>query len=118
MFTQGGHSTWTLQQDNDPTHKKAAAKALEAWNEANSGNTVNILPNWPPNSPDLSIIENIWAWAQHKVDVAGCKTFEEFKACIENTLQAVPQQLINKLFTSMKHRIQKCIELEGGRTKY
>lgn len=118
LFTLGGHSTWVLQQDNDPTHKKAAATALKAWNDSNPGNTVSMLPNWPPNSPDLSIIENIWAWAQQKVDAAGCKTFEEFKTCIERTLQAVPQQLINKLFQSMKHRMQHCIDLEGDRTKY
>jgi hypothetical protein len=42
-----------FQQDNDPKH---TANIVRAWFE---GNQVDLLP-WPPNSPDINIIENLW----------------------------------------------------------
>jgi hypothetical protein len=116
IFSGQGISNWILQQDNDPTHKKAAASALQQWSTHKAA--VTILPAWPPNSPDLSPIENIWGWAQQKVDAAGCKTFEEFKATVLKTLQSVPKQMITNLFASMKCRMSDCIAFEDDKTKY
>ena len=41
------------EQDNDPKH---TSKIVKAWFVEND---VDLL-DWPPNSPDLSIIENLW----------------------------------------------------------
>lgn len=116
IFSAQGISTWNLQQDNDPSHKRAAAAALEEWNRLQSA--VQLLPAWPPNSPDLSPIENIWAWAQHKVDAIGCKNFDDFKHAVLSTLQSVPKQMVNNMFSSMHSRLAACIALQGGKTKY
>jgi transposase len=116
IFSTQGISSWTLQQDNDPTHKKAAIAALEAWNKEESG--VLLLSGWPPNSPDLSPIENVWAWAQQEVDAIGCKDFEEFKAAVLKTLSNVPSRIVNSLFASLPKRISQCMALDGDKTKY
>jgi len=116
IFSSQGISNWFLQQDNYPTHKKAATSALQAWNTHKAA--VTILHAWPPNSPDLSPIENIWGWAQQKVDAAGCKTFDEFKATVLKTLQSVPKQMITNLFASMKGRLDDCIASGGAKTTY
>ena len=42
-----------FQQDNDPKH---TLKLVQQWFK---NNNVDVLP-WPPNSPDISIIENLW----------------------------------------------------------
>jgi hypothetical protein len=76
------------------------------------------LKNWPPNSPDMSPIENLWAWAQAKADSAGCHNFKEYKACVFKTLKEVPQSILNKLFLSMKKRVLDCKSKNGGKTKY
>ena len=61
-------------------------QGIKEWDEktscrrSGSRATVNLLPNWPPNSPDLNLIENVWAWVQARVDEKGCKNFAEFKA--------------------------------------
>jgi hypothetical protein len=116
IFSIQGVGNWVLQQDNDPTHKKAAAAALQQWNAHHS--RVQLLPNWPPNSPDLSPIENVWGWAEQKVDALGCKTFDEFRAAVCRTLESVPKQMISNLFASMKRRMSDCIDKSGGKTKY
>lgn len=116
----GSHNIteWVLQQDNDPTHKKASKSALDKWSKLNSGQTVTILPSWPPNSPDLSPIENIWAHVQCQVNKMGCKSFDEFKEKVEYFLAHIPQSMIKNLFRSMKRRLEECIALKGGRTHY
>ena len=60
-FLEGGKvlfqgQEWVLQQDNDPTHKVAG----EIVTERNTARqpTVKVLAAWPPNSPDLNLIEN------------------------------------------------------------
>jgi transposase len=116
LFSVQGISTWTLQQDNDPTHKQAPA-VVKQWNEEHSS-SVQVLAAWPPNSPDLNPIENVWAWVQQEVDKLGCSTFEEFKQAVLDKLAAVPQGHLVNLCDSMKDRLDSVIEMGGGPTKY
>ena len=44
-----------LQQDNAPAHNSILSKT---WF---SENGLEILENWPPNAPDINIIENVWS---------------------------------------------------------
>jgi hypothetical protein len=116
IFKTQGTSCWTFQQDNDPSHGKAAQVVAE-WNAKHS-TSIQLLANWPPNSPDLSPIENFWGWVQAKVDAIAYDTFDEFKAGVEEHISKAPKSLFLKYFQSMKKRVAKVIELEGGKTKY
>lgn len=107
---------WVLQQDNDPSHKAAPA-VIATWNNSQT-NKCELLDNWPPNSPDLNPIENVWSWVDGKVQQKGCKTFEEFKAAVQATLQEVPARLLTSLYGSMPNRILKVIERGGDKTGY
>ena len=53
-------SKWIFQQDNAPCHK---AKVLMDWL---SKQKIDIL-RWPPYSPDLNPIENLWSLLARKV---------------------------------------------------
>ena len=64
LFKSACISKWWLQQDNDTSHG-VAAQVVNAWN-GGTGATVELLPSWPPSSPDLNIIENVWAYVQQK----------------------------------------------------
>ena len=111
-----GHSLWVLQQDNDPTHKVAEPTIAEFNKAYNS--SIELLEDWPPNSPDLNIIENLWSYVETRVRARGCETFLEFKAAVKEELASVPQRVITNLYQSMGKRLAIVIEKKGGKTGY
>jgi transposase len=116
IFTAQGISSWVLQQDNDPSHKDAV-KLVEDWN-AKHASSVSVLQPWPPNSPDLNPIENLWAWMDRKLDAMGCSTFQEYKAAVHSVAKSVPPRMSFNLITSMPARIAECMRLGGKITGY
>lgn len=117
LFRNAGIESWTLQQDNDPTHKKASSRALSIWNRRGR-KKVLIRQNWPPNSPDLSPIENAWAIVHAQVDAAGCQNFEEFKQTLHHAWMNLDKKYLNSLMNSVSSRLSDCIGAEGGKTGY
>ena len=117
IFSHQGMSCFTLQQDNDPAHARAADR-VKAFNDAHPGTVVNLLNDWPGNSPDLSPIENIWAWVDSEVAKMGCATFPEFKAAVDMKFRNVPHAMCANLVKSVPKRLAKCIEMGGGMTGY
>ena len=111
-----GPGPWTIQQDGDPSHGDAA-RQVATFNRANCSN-ITLLPHWPPNSPDLNLIENVWSYVQARVDKAGCKTWAQFCSTVDYELTHLSQKYIKSLYASMPTRIAKCIELKGGKTGY
>jgi DDE superfamily endonuclease len=116
LFTKRGINTWHLQQDNDPTHG-VAGEVVKQWNQSH-GSCAQLLPNWPPSSPDLNIIENVWAWVQQKVNQQGCPCFDQFKQAIEAAIAEVPEDMISNLYKSMHTRLELVIANGGGLTWY
>jgi hypothetical protein len=116
IFTIQGLSSFCLQQDGDPTHKVAKSE-IKNWNSC-GGFHVDLLENWPGNSPDLNPIENVWAWVDMKVQEMGCKTFDEFTAAVDATFQNIPKDMLKNLVGSMKKRLQCVIHNDGAKCGY
>jgi len=116
LFSVHGISSWVLQQDNDPAHK-VAERVVADWNHRH-GSAVSLLQNWPPNSPDLNLIENLWAYVQARLDSRGCKTFKEFRQALTQELGAVPQSVIDSLYKSIPSRLRAVVKQRGDRTRY
>lgn len=115
MFSARGQSSFKFQQDNDPTHKGAQGW-IKGWNQKRG--SVEFVDNWPPNSPDLNPIENIWAWVNKKVRAQGCSSFQMFQDEVLNTLKSIPQSMIDNLYKSMPKRISLVLKSNGDRIKY
>lgn len=109
---------WVLQQDNDPTHKVASEQAVHDWNQSLNakgidGGRVTIMELWPPNSPDLSIIENCWAITKRRVLAMKCDTFVEFTHAVMKVFSNIDAK---PLYKSIPSRIRECISAKGDRT--
>jgi transposase len=116
IFSTQGMGSWVLQQDNDPSHKVAGA-VINTWNLAR-GSSISLLPNWPPNSPDLNPIENLWGYVQAKVHSQGHTSFEAFREAVLKELGSVPQEVLTNLYNSMAKRMAQVIKFGGDKTKY
>ena len=108
-----GPLSWILQHDNAPIHTAKVVKDML------SSKNVPTLP-WPPYSPDLNIIENVWGWLTRKVYENG-KQFETKEDLIEGIKMAWSQISLNyleSLYKSIPGRIYDVIYKQGSHTKY
>jgi transposase len=102
-----------FQQDNDPKHK--SYHAMDWMIE----NGLNPMP-WPPNSPDMNIIENLWWHLEKKLRARPRKPTNIYQlfAFLEEEWLCIEQDFIDHLYTSMPHRVRALYEARGRYTKY
>lgn len=103
---------FVFQHDNAPSHK---AQSTTAFLNANA---VDVLP-WPPYSPDLSPIENMWAVVKRRIREQGCTSIEELSQRFAE-IWSSPEMICmcRTLMDSMPRRIAMCIRNKGGYIKY
>ena len=112
IFGRQGITNWQLQQDGARAH---TAKQTGAFFKQEG---VSVLPNWPPNSPDLSWIENLWGIVDKKLRKQNYANFEEFCSELRRIWDEVPVQTLQKLEKTMRSRMQICIDRKGGHVGY
>jgi transposase len=106
---------WGLIQDNDKAHK-GMQPALKSWNRQHPSNVSLI--KFPPNSPDINLIENVWGYILPKVEAVGCKTTKQFQGRVDREFSNLSKPYLKQLFSSMTKRIKECISKGGDRTAY
>ena len=102
---------WYLLQDNAPTHR---ANITKAWLH-NHGIT---LVEFPPYSPDLNIIENVWQYIEVRVEKRRPTTIEELQDVIAEEWEKIPKKFLQKLAHSMVKRLELVIAAKGDHIHY
>jgi transposase len=104
---------WTFMQDGASIHR---AKHTKKWLEDKN---IPVL-EWPPNSPDLNPIENVWGILTRAVFANGRQfhSKEELKSEILKQWDLISAESLCKLNKSMPNRIINVILHKGGNTKY
>jgi transposase len=102
-----------LQEDNAPPHR---AKVAEVVRDSAG---IQVL-DWPAQSPDLNLIENLWQEIKFKLrsDPNKPTSLSDLESKVEVAWNTIPAEFIRKLANGMPRRIQACIAAEGGTTKY
>ena len=78
--------------------------------------------NWPPYSPDINIIENVWAELKYRVFENGMKVFNnrvDIEASIYQHFWTIVKErgYIKNLYSSLPRRVTKIIAAQGGNIK-
>ena len=104
-----GHA---FQQDGAPAHRSSStAKFLDEQ-------SVQVLRSWPAQSPDLSVIENIWEHLKRKVLQRNPRTREDLWKVAMEEWNEIPRENIRSLYESIPRRMSACVRAKGGHTKY
>lgn len=74
---------------------------------------------WPPQSPDLNIIEAAWDLLDRKIREKGRpKSSNNMWFLLNEAWSSITTQDIDKLLQSMKKRCEAVISAKGGHTRY
>ena len=101
-----------FQQENSPSH---TSRFTKGW-LSGVGIKGQVLMDWPPQSPDLNLIENLWSIIKRKVYEKG-RQFGNKKELWGRILEVSSQTLtevVKKLTSSVDERLVNLIQ-NGGK---
>ena len=107
-----GRAPIVFQQDGATCHTSVSTRGFLARNG------VQVLPEWPPNSPDLNPVEHCWAWIARRLIGQNFASAEALEAGVRRIWAQRPPDLLLRLFASMPSRCEAVIKAKGGHTKY
>jgi transposase len=104
---------WVYQQDGAPPHRTKGSQ--ETVQELVPG---GLLADWPPNSPDLSPIENVWSWMEQELRRRPiCRTAAELEVVLTTIWEDMREnhsKMLENLFASLPDRLHKVVALHGA----
>jgi transposase len=107
-----GKGKWLFLQDNSAVHK--SKKSMEVVEEIVGERLIS----HPAKSPDLNPMEDIWSYLDRKVKAAKVTGIRSLKTVLKREWDALPWTEIRKSVSSMRHRLELCIESGGKRLPY
>ena len=115
VFHRSTRTKVHYMQDGAPIHKANSAtrwfrlKGVKLFNDG----------HWPPQSPDLNIIEHVWPRVASAMKGQVYRNADELWQAIEKAFATeVTPALVQNLYKSIPKRLFACLGAKGGHTKY
>ena len=104
---------YIFQEDNAPVH---TSRETTQWKTTNNIPTMN----WPPQSPDMNIIENVWRTLKLQLQkrVMDIKTQQQLLDSVQEIWQSLTPVYIKSLYDSLPKRMIAVLRANGCITKY
>lgn len=100
-----------FQQDNAPPHR---CDIVKSWIEGKDIKQIT----WPPQSPDMNIIEHIWNELKFRLRGRVYKDREKLWKDLQREWKLISRQFIRDLYDSLPRRIAALRDAQGNHTKY
>ena len=104
-------NNWKFMQDNAPCH---SSRRTLGWMKENG---IELL-EWPPQSPDLNPIENLWAILKRDIQKKQPKNACELDKFVREAWEGINLQYLLNLVESMPTRIKMAIAAKGYSIPY
>ena len=95
-----------FQQDNAPIHK---SQITTSWLIDKDVECIQ----WPPNSPDLNIIENIWSHIKRRLARQSTHNLSDLRTAVFSEWSQISIKLVQNLYDSIPKRIKECKRKRG-----
>ena len=100
-----------LMEYNTPIHPALASQAFK------KSHSIKKIEDWPPQSPDLNHIKNVWKVLKTKVqELYQPCSVEEMQQTLQLTWEEFPEETLKNIVASMPERMQAVIDAKGGPT--
>ena len=112
-FEKGDPSIdWLYMDDNASCHRSHITKQFK---KQMGLRTIE----WPPYSPDINPIENIWSVMKKTIrrNIQLTDDLVNLKRLVINTWKDIPQATIDNVINSMSSRVGKILNCKGNRIK-
>jgi transposase len=96
-----------FQQDGAPAHRSSRTKLFIQ-------SKIGLIKGWPPNSPDLSVIENVWGLLKKAVNSRNPRSINEVKRILQEERENLDQTMINRLVADTPDRFRLSL-MQNGR---
>ncbi len=106
---------FVFQEDNAPVH---TAKANRKYLESKAALGILRTMYWPPQSPDLNPIEQIWELLKSMVNKNSRSSKDTLWRSVQEVWQKISPSVLKKYIDTMPKRLLAVIEASGGHTKY
>lgn len=76
------------------------------------------IEDWPPYSPDMNLIENVWGFMTSRMAGHPCNNVRDLRQLVEHTWDSITAQDIEHLYDSIPRRYAAVIAANGATTRY